>query len=103
MFNAVKLLCKQIDRLVSSRIPTYEPGTLYNLISKTRKVKGRLLYYYPIDQSEADVEDSWIGWHNDSGFLTALTSAMFFDDDKGNIMTIIIRLCSTILTGLPPN
>jgi hypothetical protein len=32
------------------------------------------------------VTDSWIGWHNDSGFLTALTSAMYFDDETGQII-----------------
>jgi len=45
-------------------------------------VKGRLLYYYPTDDTG---DDSWIGWHNDSGFLTTLTSAQFYDDVAGKV------------------
>jgi len=29
------------------------------------------------------VTDSWIGWHNDSGFLTALAGDMFLDHETG--------------------
>jgi isopenicillin N synthase-like dioxygenase len=82
MFDVVVLLCKQIDRLVKNRIPTYKQH-LYDAIANTRKVKGRLLYYYPTDDA---ADDSWIGWHNDSGFLTALTSALFFNDETGQII-----------------
>ena len=28
-------------------------------------------------------EDSWIGWHNDSGFLTALAGDMYFHNETG--------------------
>jgi hypothetical protein len=31
-------------------------------------------------------EDSWIGWHNDSGFLTALAGDMYIDHDTGEII-----------------
>ena len=82
MFDVVVLLCKQIDRLVKNRIPTYK-AHLSDAIANTRKVKGRLLYYYPTDDAG---EDSWIGWHNDSGFLTALTSALFYDDSTGKVL-----------------
>jgi len=82
MFNVVVLLCKQVDKLVAKRIPGYEPN-LTKTISSTRKVKGRLLYYYP---TEKDADDAWIGWHNDSGFLTALTGALFFEDNTGKVV-----------------
>lgn len=82
MFNVVVLLCKQIDKLVAKRMPTYNHGQLTRAIASTRKIKGRLLYYYPTPDA---ADDSWIGWHNDSGFLTALTSAIFFDDKTGTI------------------
>lgn len=63
-------------------------------MSNTKKIKGRLLYYYPPSgdgnkegekkNDDADTqEDGWIGWHNDSGFLTALTSDMYFDNTTG--------------------
>ncbi len=54
-------------------------------MKNTKKIKGRLLYYFPSDKTVS--EDSWIGWHNDSGFLTALASDMYFNDDTGEIIT----------------
>jgi len=85
MYETVLLLAKHIDTFTSARVPTYENNHLFNQLSTTRKIKGRLLYYYPC--SPCDEEDSWIGWHNDSGFLTALTSAMFFDDETSEEVT----------------
>lgn len=65
----------------------------------TEKVKGRLLYYFPQDtdmnrdetknnnNNNNDPEiDSWIGWHNDSGFLTALAGDIYVDHDTGEII-----------------
>jgi len=66
----------------------------------TEKVKGRLLYYFPLegggandnDNVNADTNteptteetlDSWIGWHNDSGFFTALAGDLYVDHDSG--------------------
>jgi isopenicillin N synthase-like dioxygenase len=82
MYEVVVLLTKQIDALAERKIPGYKKGLLHEIISQTKKIKGRLLYYYPVDKS-TEKEDGWIGWHNDSGFLTALTSAMFVDDSTG--------------------
>eukprot|EP01128_Nolandella_sp_AFSM9_P011404 TRINITY_DN811_c0_g1_i1.p1 TRINITY_DN811_c0_g1~~TRINITY_DN811_c0_g1_i1.p1 ORF type:complete len:368 (+),score=44.68 TRINITY_DN811_c0_g1_i1:42-1106(+) len=82
MFDVIVLLCQQIDALMKKRNPAYT-ADLSKHISNTRKLKGRLLYYFPTDDQRAD---SWIGWHNDSGFLTALTSALFFDDDTGEVI-----------------
>ncbi len=81
MFEATVLLCRQIDTLAKKRVPSYEEFLLYKQLSVSRKVKGRVLYYYPTDN--VGQEDGWIGWHNDSGFLTALVSDMFFDDTTG--------------------
>ena len=51
------------------------------------KAKGRMLYYYPLegeDIAEARSKpDGWIGWHNDSGFLTALTPDVYFKHSTG--------------------
>jgi hypothetical protein len=74
----------------------------------TEKVKGRLLYYFPLNandndneekedddddlaqdqanesgDSTNDNEDSWIGWHNDSGFFTALAGDLYVHHDTG--------------------
>jgi hypothetical protein len=43
-------------------MPGYKKGLMYDLMSTTHKAKGRLLYYYPVQEGE---EDNWIGWHND--------------------------------------
>lgn len=37
-------------------------------------------------------EDNWIGWHNDSGFLTALTSAIFVNDETAEVCILHCRL-----------
>jgi hypothetical protein len=84
MYDAVTLLAKQVDLFTSKRIPTYEKDYLYKNMKETKKIKGRLLYYYPTDKTQS--EDAWIGWHNDSGFLTALTCDMYFDDETGKII-----------------
>eukprot|EP00535_Pseudo-nitzschia_heimii_P009620 CAMPEP_0197192616 /NCGR_PEP_ID=MMETSP1423-20130617/25343_1 /TAXON_ID=476441 /ORGANISM="Pseudo-nitzschia heimii, Strain UNC1101" /LENGTH=364 /DNA_ID=CAMNT_0042645537 /DNA_START=36 /DNA_END=1126 /DNA_ORIENTATION=+ len=81
-------LSKQIDICALSRNDSYEPGTLYNSLVNTEKVKGRLLFYYPLAEKDGKEnltqnhsEDSWIGWHNDSGFLTCLSGGIFMEPD----------------------
>lgn len=68
---------------------------LERVIRESRVPKGRLLYYFPLSDSEAAhaaksnrafdgaEEDSWCGWHNDHGSLTGLCSAMFIDEVTG--------------------
>lgn len=85
MYGVVALLARQIDALVPRHVPGYAAGTLERQVRSTRKIKARGLYYYPMDRHEAARQD-WIGWHNDSGFLTALTGAMFFDEATGRPM-----------------
>lgn len=80
---------KHIDDYAHSVDNSYPPETLYNALVDTEKAKGRLLYYYPLagvdEQKETAIhtesEDSWIGWHNDSGFLTALSGGVFMEPD----------------------
>lgn len=54
------------------------------------KAKGRMLYYYPLTQDDItelkDKPDGWIGWHNDSGFLTALTPDLYFNHETGEVV-----------------
>ena len=84
------LLCEHIDKYAQSKNPEYPPNVIRNALVDTEKVKGRLLYYFPLpdeeSKDEAPAEDSWIGWHNDSGFLTALAGDIFMDKN-GNIIT----------------
>eukprot|EP01134_Creolimax_fragrantissima_P006486 CFRG6486T1 len=108
MYDTVVLLAHQIDLLCEKDLPGYKKGTLHDLIASTYKVKGRLLYYFPVEQG---AEDNWIGWHNDSGFLTALTSALFFNDTTGEVISnpdpngglyIVNRAGGTVRARIPP-
>ncbi|MGK3748966.1 MAG: isopenicillin N synthase-like dioxygenase [Bacillariaceae sp.] len=78
-------LCSHIDQYAHSVNKSYPPQSLYKTLANTEKVKGRLLYYYPLpgeDRKEATptaTEDSWIGWHNDSGFLTCLSGGLWME------------------------
>ena len=94
MRETVALLAIHVDAYVQSKCNSYNPS-MGDEMKKTEKVKGRLLYYYPLDanadsNAESDDEDedevgqdSWIGWHNDSGFFTALAGDLFVDHDTG--------------------
>ena len=88
MKHVVALLAKHVDVYVQSKCSAYKP-IMGDEMDKTEKVKGRLLYYFPLalDENSEDGagvgQDSWIGWHNDSGFFTALTGDLFVDHDSG--------------------
>lgn len=106
MRDTTALLCKHIDSLAKSATPTYEDDLLYKAMKDTDKVKCRLLYYFPLEEPEDESptaepaaaaaaaihtvynpkQDSWIGWHNDSGFLTALAGDFYLDDRTGTII-----------------
>mmetsp|Transcript_20349 Transcript_20349/g.56610 ORF Transcript_20349/g.56610 Transcript_20349/m.56610 type:complete len:386 (-) Transcript_20349:97-1254(-) len=86
MKNVAVHVSKRIDDYAHSVNNSYAPQTLYRALVKTEKVKGRLLYYYPlarVDGKESPIhdesEDSWIGWHNDSGFITALSGGLYLE------------------------
>ena len=74
LHNVVVELSWHIDVLANDSVEGYQKNLLFDAMKNTCKAKGRLLYYYPLDDAarECPEEDSWIGWHNDSGFLTAL-------------------------------
>jgi isopenicillin N synthase-like dioxygenase len=88
MHEEAVLLAAQIDALckkeLCGRYPHPSMDDLKTTLSGTMKCKGRLLYYYPVEGPVS--EDSWFGWHNDSGFITALTPDMFVDDTTGEEM-----------------
>lgn len=92
--DATVELAKHIDHLASIRCPDYPTQFLYQKMKNTDKVKARLLYYFPLllrqetqeDATAAPLEDSWIGWHNDSGFLTALGGDLYVNHQTGEIV-----------------
>eukprot|EP00581_Thalassiosira_minuscula_P002565 CAMPEP_0183740760 /NCGR_PEP_ID=MMETSP0737-20130205/60448_1 /TAXON_ID=385413 /ORGANISM="Thalassiosira miniscula, Strain CCMP1093" /LENGTH=387 /DNA_ID=CAMNT_0025975901 /DNA_START=139 /DNA_END=1302 /DNA_ORIENTATION=+ len=88
MHEVVILLAKHIDAMAEQRVKGYKKDLLYDAMRETEKAKGRLLYYYPLEENENEKgseakEDNWIGWHNDSGFLTSLAGDMYIDDSTG--------------------
>jgi len=87
MKDVVVHLAEHLDAFALEKNPEYSANTLYNAMKTSEKAKGRLLYYFPLPPSnssdEALTEDSWIGWHNDSGFLTALAGDMYVNDETG--------------------
>jgi isopenicillin N synthase-like dioxygenase len=109
MKNVAVDLSKHIDAYAHSKLKEqYAPDTLYSALVDTQKAKGRLLYYFPLSEqvntattngststdalatatSTSSNEDSWIGWHNDSGFLTALAGDLYFDPATGQILPV---------------
>ena len=89
--DATVVLAKHIDALAASKCADYPTQFLYQRMKDTDKVKARLLYYFPLEENNADetaaaappAEDSWIGWHNDSGFLTALGGDLYVNHETG--------------------
>ncbi|GKY93754.1 hypothetical protein MPSEU_000342500 [Mayamaea pseudoterrestris] len=82
-----------IDIYVKKHNDEYAEAFLHDSIKNTDKVKGRLLYYFPLDNdvdddscSQVKKEDSWIGWHNDSGYLTALAGDLYVNHETGQIL-----------------
>lgn len=84
MMNTGILLAQQIDAFASSKMVNYEKNQLTRIITEGRKHVGRMLHYFPYD-NKGDVEDDWCGWHNDHGSLTALTSAMYVDENGNEV------------------
>ena len=84
MIYVGSLLAKQIDSYAHSQIETYPVDKLHNIIKKGNMHIGRMLYYLPFEK-KGEAEDDWCGWHNDHGSLTALTSAMYVDENNEEI------------------
>lgn len=92
-------VARHLDALIDSKASTYKSGTLFNALEETEKVKCRLLYYYPKHDDDTNGtsngsnnnknkmnNNSWIGWHNDSGFLTALAGEIYVDHTTGSVL-----------------
>ena len=86
MKDVVVHLSTNLDAFAHEKNPEYAPDTLHQAMKATEKAKGCLLYYFPLSSKDAASEDSWIGWHNDSGFLTALAGDLYVNDDTGEVL-----------------
>lgn len=80
MINTGVMLAKQIDTYASKNLKNYRKDHLTQIISQGRNHIGRMLHYFPYE-TKGETEDDWCGWHNDHGSLTALTSAMYIDEN----------------------
>jgi len=85
MHEQVVALSVHIDKFAKSKVPNYSDRLVSDAMKNTEKAKGRLLYYFPLSDTalKEGAADSWIGWHNDSGFLTALAGDMYVNDETG--------------------
>jgi isopenicillin N synthase-like dioxygenase len=92
MCDTVALLARHVDVYVKEHCGCHEYSVqMGKEMMTTEKVKGRLLYYFPLKSENSHStdkfhEDSWIGWHNDSGFFTALAGDIFVNHDTGEII-----------------
>ncbi|PON44427.1 Oxoglutarate/iron-dependent dioxygenase [Trema orientale] len=81
MYDVGLMLAHHCDRYVSKVMKMGEDGGLENILLRSRCPKGRLLYYFPTEQSNDNISmSSWCGWHTDHGSLTGLTCGMFMRD-----------------------
>ena len=90
MHQTVVHVAKHIDAMAAKKVVGYRKDLLFDAMQDTEKAKGRLLYYYPIDKDQTSTktqEGNWIGWHNDSGFLTSLAGDLFLNDETGQLLS----------------
>ncbi|KAL6059776.1 Nudix hydrolase 20 [Balamuthia mandrillaris] len=85
MVQVGELVAEQCDRHVKTQSPTYGDNVLQDIIKESRTCKARLLHYFAVDEDQTPrTRDSWCGWHNDHGALTALCPAAYFtSSEKG--------------------
>ncbi|KAK7841655.1 hypothetical protein CFP56_015070 [Quercus suber] len=84
IFDVGLILAYHCDRYVSKGVNMHEDEGLEKILLRSRCHKGRLLYYFPAQESnctqDGDSISSWCGWHTDHGSLTGLTCGMFMKD-----------------------
>ncbi|KAF9997825.1 hypothetical protein BGZ79_008476 [Entomortierella chlamydospora] len=87
-----KQVAKKCDAFVHSKLPSFSPTHLQDVIQESKTTKARLLHYYPqtgvTEGEKRDDMDSWCGWHLDHGSLTGLTSAMYIDESKEGLTEV---------------
>ncbi|KAK6227553.1 hypothetical protein QIS74_01108 [Colletotrichum tabaci] len=85
LIDAAVLVARACDRYAESEIEGYASGYVEHVVSTSNTTKARLLHYYPQSQEDATGnEDDWCGVHLDHSVLTALTSAMFVDEQTAS-------------------
>lgn len=72
------------DRYCESHLDNYTPSYLANVVRNSYTTKARLLHYYP--RKTLDADSNWCGEHLDHSCLTGLTSALYIDENTGEIL-----------------
>lgn len=88
MMEVGRLVMWQADKLVKKVNPEYQDHRQFDILTKSLMAKGRLLHYFAQDglkEGQAPRDDSWCGWHNDHGSITALCPAMFLKQSDGQL------------------
>lgn len=83
MLDVGLMVAYHCDQYVSEGMKVGADEGLENIIHRSRCHKGRLLYYFPTQESDhlkGDSLSSWCGWHTDHGSLTGLTCGIFMKD-----------------------
>ncbi|XP_059432444.1 uncharacterized protein LOC132165777 isoform X2 [Corylus avellana] len=84
IFDVGLMVAYHCDQYVSKGLNMHEDQGLEQILLRSRCHKGRLLYYFPAQQSncteDGNSTSSWCGWHTDHGSLTGLTCGMFTRD-----------------------
>ncbi|KAM7277497.1 hypothetical protein ACFE04_019363 [Oxalis oulophora] len=85
IFDIGLMVAYHCDQYVSKGMKMSKDKGLEHIILRSRCHKGRLLYYFPAQESSHALDNSmssWCGWHTDHGSLTGLTCGMFKRDGE---------------------
>ncbi|VUC29255.1 unnamed protein product [Clonostachys rosea] len=85
MIDVAVLVARACDRYGEREIDGYIKGYLEHVVGTSNTTKARLLHYYPqakLPEDGEGNEDDWCATHLDHGCLTALTSAMFVNEEE---------------------
>lgn len=80
IISVAAMVARNCDRYIAQLDNNYERSFLERVVKNSTCSKARLLHYYPMAK-DGNTSD-WCGEHVDHSCLTALTSAMFFDESK---------------------
>lgn len=79
--NLLRVLLKHCDTYIDSVYPTRPTRKLSDIVND-RINKGRLLHYYPVEQTGvSDPDIPWCGWHYDHSFMTVLFGSIYLDSN----------------------
>ena len=78
IYNVGLMVLKHCDEFLGNDFEI----KLEKLMRESKTCKGRFLHYFPSKKENHKKEDAACGWHCDSGGLTGLISALYFDKNN---------------------